>query len=110
MSRPPQRPPAPPPRQAPLPPPPRPTQAAPAPTSPPIAAQALTPTPAPIAGPAAQFGRAPVEPDLLGSGIVSGPGNHGTANTAQLQGHAGTGADRLSIPRNLKFGTGTVTP
>lgn len=66
--------------------------------------------PAPEVHPAAQFGRAPVEPDLLGSGIVSGPGNQGTANTAHLIGQAGTAGTRLSIPRNLKFGTGTVTP
>ena len=38
------------------------------------------------------------------SGIVSGPGNQGSANAANLQGHAGTGADFLGIPRTVKFG------
>lgn len=76
----------------------------------PIATPATTPAPAPVVHPPAQFGRAPEEPDLLGTGIVSGPGNQGTANTAHLIGQAGTAGTRLSIPRNLKFGTGTVTP
>jgi hypothetical protein len=61
---------------------------------------------APAAPPvdAEDYGRAGLEPDLLGTGIVSGPGNQGTANTALLSGHAGTGADFLSVPRQLKGG------
>lgn len=87
------------------------TSAPPAPA--PIAPRGVDPSPAvktaAIVHPEAQAGRAPVEPDLLGTGVISGPGNQGSQNTAHMAGHAGTGADRLSIPRNLKFGTGTVT-
>jgi hypothetical protein len=62
------------------------------------------PAPPPVPPtPQAEYGRAPDEPDLLGTGIVSGPGNQGTQATS-LAGHAGTGADFLSIPRQLKGG------
>ena len=50
-----------------------------------------------------------VRPDPL-AGITSGPGNSGSANTAHLTGHAGTGANQISLPRQLKFGTGTYVP
>lgn len=38
------------------------------------------------------------------AGIVSGPGNQGTRNTAMNQGHAGTPGNNLGIPRTTKFG------
>jgi hypothetical protein len=41
--------------------------------------------------------------DLPGSN--SGIGNQGSANTAMLQGHAGTGLGQLSVPRDLQGGT-----
>lgn len=45
----------------------------------------------------------PVGPSQL-VGIVSGAGNQGSACTANMQGHAGTGCDAKSVPRNLKVG------
>lgn len=84
------------------------------------------PVPPPIAGsPTNSFVGSPVlspsarlaiqrHADLLASvrvigpsqlaGIVSGPGNQGTACPANMQGHAGTGCDAKSVPRNLKVG------
>lgn len=44
------------------------------------------------------------------TGIVSGPGNQGTACPANTQGHAGTGASQLSVPRNLKMGQSGAKP
>lgn len=42
-----------------------------------------------------------VRPDPLTGGIVSGPGNQGSACPAQLQGHAGTPASFIGIARQL---------
>ena len=41
------------------------------------------------------------------SGIQSGPGNQGTANTAHIIGQAGTAGTQLSVPRLLRFGQGS---
>lgn len=38
------------------------------------------------------------------AGIVSGPGNQGSANQAHLAGHAGTAASAIAVPRQLKIG------
>jgi hypothetical protein len=38
------------------------------------------------------------------TGITSGPGNQGTANMAQLMGHAGTPASQTGVPRQIKAG------
>jgi hypothetical protein len=56
------------------------------------------------------FGRADLEPDLLGTGIVSGPGNQGTANTAHTVGQAGTVGGFLGSPRQLKGGASGAKP
>jgi hypothetical protein len=40
------------------------------------------------------------------TGLVSGPGNQGTANIAHMGGQAGTGAAQISIPRMMKRGAG----
>lgn len=42
------------------------------------------------------------------AGIMSGPGNQGTACPANIQGHAGTSA--AQVPRNLKIGGPGVKP
>jgi len=45
------------------------------------------------------------------AGVVSGPGNQGTANTAQLQGHAGTPASFFGLARQIGGpGIGGATP
>jgi hypothetical protein len=62
-----------------------------------------TPTP-PAPTDAEDFGRAPIQPDLLATGIVSGPGNNGTANTAHMTGQAGTAGTFLGSPRQTHFG------
>lgn len=58
--------------------------------------------------PIAQGGFGEVEPPLVTPLDNSGGGNlNGSANVANLLGHAGTGADRLSVPRqNIKAGSG----
>jgi hypothetical protein len=57
------------------------------------------------------FNRALLEPDLLGTGIVSGPGNQGSSNTAHLVGQAGTGGTYLSLPRQIgRGGIGGAKP
>jgi hypothetical protein len=38
------------------------------------------------------------------AGITSGAGNQGSANTANLLGHAGTPSSFLGLPRQLKQG------
>jgi hypothetical protein len=51
------------------------------------------------------FNRTGLEPDLLSTGgIVSGPGNQGTSNTAHLVGQAGTAGTFLGSPRQMGFG------
>ena len=45
----------------------------------------------------------------LRAGSNTGQGNQGSANTAHMAGHAGTGADRLSVPRQLKNGATSLT-
>lgn len=47
-------------------------------------------------------------PDPIPIALDQGGGDlNGTQNTAFLQGHAGTGADQLSVPRqNIKVGSG----
>lgn len=58
--------------------------------------------------------RAPNELGSLGpgqtAGITSGPGNQGSANTANLQGHAGTSAGFLGLPRQIKQGAWGAKP
>lgn len=44
------------------------------------------------------------------AGVISGPGNQGSANTAQLQGQAGTPGTFLSLPRQLKQGAWGAKP
>lgn len=44
------------------------------------------------------------------SGIVSGPGNQGTASTVIMNGHAGTPASQLGIPRQQGFGNPGAKP
>lgn len=44
-------------------------------------------------------------------GVISGPGNQGSANTAQLMGHAGTPSSFLGLPRSVAGpGIGGTTP
>jgi hypothetical protein len=38
------------------------------------------------------------------AGIVSGPGNQGSANAAQLTGQSGTAGVQIGLPRHLGFG------
>lgn len=41
-------------------------------------------------------------------GIMSGQGNQGTSNAFMPQGHAGTPANRLGVPLQLKAGGSSV--
>jgi hypothetical protein len=50
------------------------------------------------------FNRALLEPDLLGTGIVSGPGNQGSSNTVHLIGQAGTAGTYIALPRQIRGG------
>lgn len=43
-------------------------------------------------------------------GILSGPGNNGSANTAHMAGQAGTRGDFLGSVRQLQFGQSGTTP
>lgn len=57
---------------------------------------------------AQDMGRAGLEPDLSSTGgIVSGPGNQGSACVANLGGHAGTSGTFIGLPRQMAFGQGT---
>lgn len=47
---------------------------------------------------------APVGPAQQASGIVSGPGNQGSSNTAHLAGQAGTAGIFIALPRQLRAG------
>ena len=45
------------------------------------------------------------------TGVVSGPGNNGSSNTANLQGHSGTAASFIGLPRAIGGpGPGGGTP
>lgn len=47
---------------------------------------------------------------VASNGVISGPGNQGTANTAHMIGQAGTAANRLSLPRQGRFGSVAPLP
>lgn len=44
------------------------------------------------------------------AGIVSGPGNQGSSNTAHMSGQAGTKGDFFGSPRSVKFGLSGSKP